>query len=87
MPELEVAIEDPTPTAEEIAGSYSAALDSVSLINGEKSESQSDKDWKETLQRNVDHLEIMVAKTYWTSEDLGPLNAAIAAGKAKIAAL
>jgi hypothetical protein len=75
------------PTAEEIAGSYSAALDSVSVINAEKSESQSDEDWKETLQRNVDHLKIMVAQSYWTSEDLGPLNAAIASGKAKIAAL
>jgi hypothetical protein len=83
MPNLEKYV----PTAEEIAGSYSAALDSVSVINAEKSESQSDEDWKATLQRNVDHLEIMVAKSYWTSEDLGPLNAAIASGKAKIAAL
>jgi len=85
MPELDLA--EYVPTAEEIASSYSAALDSVSLINGEKSEGQSNEDWKEALQRNVDHLEIMVAKTYWTSEDLGPLNAAIASGKAKIAAL
>jgi len=85
MPELDLA--EYVPTAEEIAGGYSAALDSVSLINGEKSEEQSNEDWKEALQRNVDHLEIMVAKTYWTSEDLGPLNAAIASGKAKIAAL
>jgi len=29
----------------------------------------------------------MVARTWWEGEDLGPLNAAIAAGKAKIAAL
>ena len=85
MPELDLV--EYVPTAEEIAGGYSAALDSVSLINGEKSEGQSNENWKESLQRNVDHLEIMVAKTYWTSEDLGPLNAAIASGKAKIAAL
>jgi len=85
MPELDFV--EYVPTAEEIARDYSAALDSVSLINGEKSERESNENWKATLGRNVEHLEIMVAKTYWTSEDLGPLNAAIASGKAKIAAL
>jgi hypothetical protein len=31
------------------------------------------------VSRNVEHLKIMVAKDFWTDEDLGPLNAAIAA--------
>jgi len=34
------------------------------------------------VSRNVEHLEIMVAKDFWTSEDMTDVNAAIAAGKA-----
>jgi hypothetical protein len=68
-------------TAEEIAQHYSAAMDSVALINGAKPEDMLDADWADCLARNVAHLEIMVAKTYWTDQDLSPLNSAIAAGK------
>ena len=67
-----------TPTAEEIARHYSAALDSCNLINGTKPEMMTDAEWTDTLKRNRDHLEIMVAKNYWTTEDLSPLNEAIA---------
>ena len=74
-----------TPSASEIAGHYSAALDSVNLINQLVAVSSLDDEQKDTVDRNVRHLEIMVAKTFWTSEDLGPLNASITAGKAKIA--
>ena len=83
----ELQFEEYVPTAEERAGHYSAALDSVSLINGEAPEDAEPEEWEASLQRNVDHLEIMVAKTWWAGEDLGPLTAAITAGKAKIAAL
>jgi hypothetical protein len=31
------------------------------------------------VSRNVEHLEIMVAKDYWTTEDMTAANAAIAA--------
>jgi hypothetical protein len=34
------------------------------------------------IQRNVDHLKIMVAKDYWTTEDMTPFTDAIAAGEA-----
>ena len=67
-----------TPTAEEIARHYSAAMDSVNLINSTKPEMMTDAEWTDTLKRNRDHLEIMVAKTYWTTEDLTPFNNAIA---------
>ena len=70
-----------TPTAEQIAQNYSAALDSVTLINELMVLSSRDADQTATVARNVEHLELMVAKDYWTSEDLAPLNAAIAAGK------
>jgi hypothetical protein len=64
------------PTAEEIAKHYSAALDSVALINGEKPEFTTDEEWADTVARNKEHLSIMLAKTYWTTEDLAPLQAA-----------
>jgi hypothetical protein len=69
------------PTAEQIAQHYSAALDSVALINGAKPENMEDADWADTIARNVAHLEIMVAKDFMQDQDLAPLNAAIAKGK------
>jgi hypothetical protein len=63
-------------TAEEIARHYSAAMDSVNLINGDKPENTSDEDWADTIARNKEHLNIMLAKDFWTTEDLTPLQAA-----------
>ena len=69
-------------TAEEIARHYSAAMDSVNLINGEKPENTTDEEWADTIARNKEHLRIMLAKDFWTTEDLQPLHDAIAAGTA-----
>ena len=70
-----------TLTAAEIQAHYDAALDSVTLINDLMALSSRDDEQIATVARNVEHLEIMVAKTYWTSDhDLAPLNAAITAG-------
>jgi hypothetical protein len=66
-------------TAEQIAQHYSAAMDSVALLNAGQPEGMDDADWADTVSRNVQHLEIMVAKDFWTDEDLTPLNDAIAA--------
>ena len=63
-------------TAEEIARHYSAAMDSVNLINAGQPEGTTDEDWVDTVSRNVEHLQIMLAKNYWTDEDLTPLKAA-----------
>jgi len=71
-----------TLTADEIAQHYSAAGDSVTLINSLVALSERDDEQVDTVRRNVQHLEIMVAKTYWTTEDLAPLNTAITAGNA-----
>ena len=60
-------------TAEEIAKHYSAAMDSVNLINGDKPEKMSDEDWADTIARNKEHLNIMLAKDFWTTENLKPL--------------
>lgn len=60
-------------TAEEIAKHYSAAMDSVNLINGDKPENTTDEDWADTIARNKEHLKIMLAKEFWTNENLKPL--------------
>jgi hypothetical protein len=65
-------------TPEQIAQHYSASLDSVNLINGGQPEGMSDADWTDTLSRNKEHLKIMIAKTYWTTENLEPLRTASA---------
>ena len=69
-----------TPTAAEIAQHYSAAMDSVNLINRLMDQDSRDTEEQDMVSRNVEHLRIMVAKDFWTTEDLAPLNAAITAG-------
>ena len=68
------------PTPEEIAQHYSAAMDSVNLINDLMAQDSRDAEEQDTVSRNVKHLQIMVAKDFWTTEDLTPLNNAITAG-------
>jgi hypothetical protein len=75
-------------TAEEIAQHYSAMGDSVDLINGiidgSKMADDTQEDKNDCVDRNVRHLEIMVAKDFWTSEDMSSANSAITSGKAYI---
>ena len=66
-------------TAEQIAQHYSAAVDSVNLLNAGQPEDMSDDDWADCVSRNVEHLQIMVGKDFWTDEDLTPFNTAIQA--------
>ena len=63
-------------TIEQIEKHYSAAMDSVNLINGAKPEYMTDKDWADCIARNKEHLKIMLAKDFWTDQDLAPLQAA-----------
>jgi hypothetical protein len=66
------------PTAEEIARHLSAAMDSVALLNAGKPERMEDADWADTVERNREHLRIMLAKDFWTDAyDLKPLEDAI----------
>jgi len=67
-----------TLTPEQIAKHYSAAIDSVNLINAGKPEDMTAEDWADCLSRNKEHLVIMLAKDYWTTENLAPLQAASA---------
>jgi hypothetical protein len=59
--------------AQQIAKHYSAAMDSVNLINAGKPEGMTAEDWADTLARNKEHLKIMLAKDFWTTENMTPL--------------
>ena len=65
-----------TLTPEQIAKHYSACMDSVNLINAGKPTDMTAEDWADCLSRNKEHLVIMLAKDYWTTENLAPLQAA-----------
>jgi len=68
-----------TPTVEEIQQHYVAMGHSVELLNAGQPEGMDDADWADTVSRNVEHLQLMVAKDFWTTEDMTAVNAAIAA--------
>ena len=74
------------PTTEEIAAHYTAMGHSVALITdviaGDAMADDDAADRQDCVDRNVEHLELMVAKDYWTSENMTEANAAITAGKA-----
>ena len=72
-------------TAEDIAQDYTAMGHSVELINGiidgSKMADEEAADRQSAVDRNVEHLEIMVAKDFWTDESMTAVNSAISAGK------
>ena len=67
-------------TPEQIAEHYSAAMDSVNLINAVIASPDDYADDETVLDRNVGHLKIVVAWDFWTTEDMTPFTNAIAAG-------
>ena len=75
---------DEVKTAEEIAQDYEAMGHSVELINGvidgSKMVDEEDSDKKDTVKRNVEHLELMKDKDYWTTEDMTAVDSAISSG-------
>ena len=75
-------------TADEIAEIFSAAGDSVTVIGTAQASDETDTEFKEKIQRNVEHLEIIKdykkldeTTSIWTSEDFTAIDAAITAGK------
>jgi hypothetical protein len=75
---------DEVKTAEEIAQDYTAMGHSVELINGiidgSKMADEEETDKKDCVKRNVEHLELMKAKDYWTTEDMTAVDSAISSG-------
>ena len=71
-------------TTEEIAQDYTAMGHSVTLITdiiaGDAMADDTAEDKQGAVDRNVEHLELMVAKDYWTNEDMTAVNSAITAG-------
>ena len=71
-------------TTEELASDYSAMGDSVDLITaviaGDQMADESAEDRQACVDRNTQHLELMVALEDWGSEDMTATNAAITAG-------
>lgn len=71
--------------ADQKAQDYTAMGHSVDLINdivaGNHDDEMEADERQACVDRNVAHLEIMVGKDDWGSEDMAPSNAAIAAGK------
>ena len=84
-------------TTEFIADIFSAAGDSVTLINRDANyaayiertaSGDTEAFWKDMIKRNVEHLEIIKdykkldeTTSIWTSEDFTAIDAAIVAGK------
>jgi hypothetical protein len=72
-------------TSEQIAQHYTAMGHSVDLINsiiaGEAMADYGAADKQDCVNRNVEHLEIMLSKDFWTDEDMTAVNAAITKGK------
>ena len=68
-------------TADEIAAHYTAMGHSVDLLNAGKPDDMEADEWTETKARNVEHLEQMKAKDYWTSESMTAVDKAIADNK------
>ena len=80
-------------TTEEVAKVFSAAGDSVTVINAEVAKSSLTDEEKDKLKRNVEHLETI--KTYkkedgttsiWTNESFTAIDAAVTAGNSKLSA-
>ena len=75
-------------TADEVAAIFSAAGDSVTVIDTAKTSEQTDEEYKAKIQRNVEHLELIKAykktdgtTSIWTSESFTAIDAAIVKGK------
>jgi hypothetical protein len=64
---------------QQIEKDYSAAMDSVNLLNAGKPVEMTDEDWADTVKRNKEHLEIQIAKgaEYYGTLDLTPFENAI----------
>ena len=73
-------------TAEQIVQHYTAMGHSVDLIDaviaGTQMADESADEKNACVDRNVEHLELMLTRDYWTDEDMTSVDAAIVAGNA-----
>jgi hypothetical protein len=63
---------------QQVVKDYSAAMDSVKLLNAGKPEKMTAEDWTDTVARNKEHLQIQIAKgDYYAGYDLTPFEDAV----------
>ena len=75
-------------TSDQIAAIFTAAGDSVTLINTAQTSQETDDEYKAKIKRNVEHLEIIKlykkideTTSIWTTEDFTAIDKAIVDGK------
>ena len=75
-------------TTDEVAAIFSAAGDSVTVINTAKTSDETTDEYKDRVKRNVEHLEIIKAykkldgtTSIWTSESFTAIDKAVVDGK------
>ena len=75
-------------TTDEITAIFTAAGNSVTVINTAKTSDETDDEYKDKIKRNVEHLEIIKAykkvdgtTSIWTSESFTDIDKAITDGK------
>jgi len=73
-------------TSEEIAVNYAAMVTVANRINkivaGTSMADSTAEEKQQSIDTCVKHLQLMVGKSYWTTEDMEPISAAIASGLA-----
>ena len=71
-------------TTEQLASDYTAMGHSIALITdiiaGDSMAEDDAEDRQDCVDRNVQHLELMVAKDDWGDEDIAAYNASLEAG-------
>jgi len=76
---------DEARTAEERTQDFTAMGHSVDLINdivaGNQDDDMEAAERQDCVDRNVEHLQLMVAKTDWDGEDMTNANAAVTSGQ------
>jgi hypothetical protein len=76
-------------TAEQQASDFSAMGDSIALIGeiiaGSQMADEDAEERQDCVDRNTQHLELMVAKSDWGSQDMTATNDAISDGNAYVA--
>jgi len=81
---------DEARTAEQRTQDHTAMGHSVDLINdivaGNQDDDMEAAERQDCVDRNVEHLQLMVAKTDWDGEDMTASNSAITAGQGYTAA-
>ena len=61
------------PSAQQVAIKYSSTMDSVNLINRIKAKDVLTDEDVRALDRHIDQVKSMLAKDFWTTENMAPL--------------